>query len=362
MIKTRYRHIKGRKVQYLDQHGFWKSTGCDSLAEAKLWYERNIEGNANGNFRNFSQDMFTDRRVGSYWWVRQNTNRGATEAWWYCNNIILQNYILPAFGDLEMRDITPSLVQDWYFSLKGKRKGYVGDSTKNIYMRCLKQVFDWARLKGIIASNPVDGVIKIIAQNKRRDRFSDEELAMMFPESIGEAISVWNDMALASFLYIMKDTGWRPGEILGLSVEGFYPEYRGIFTSQSFDSFTKEIKPTIKTSRKGYDHKVGILSPFTVSLFEAYLKDSGIHEGAVFKKSGMDTHSIRLLYIDRMNKLGISTENRPPYAIRTTFMTRMARKYDEETVKELMGHTQWHDCYDRRTPEELLAKIASRIS
>lgn len=229
-------------------------------------------------------------------------------------------------------------------------------------MKCLKIVFDWARLKGIISSNPVDGVIKIIAQNKRRDRFSDEELAKMFPESIDEAISVWKNMALASFLYIMKDTGWRPGEILGLSVDGFYPEYKGIFTSQSFDSFAKQIKPTIKTSRKGYDHKVGILSPFTVSLLEAYLKDSDIREGVIFKKSGLNVYSIRFFFIERMNELGISTKNRPPYAIRTTFMTRMARTYDEETVKELMGHTKWHDCYDRRTPEELLAKIASRLS
>lgn len=359
MVKTRFRHIKGRKVQYLDQYGYWKSTGCDTLAEAKVWYERNIEKSVNGNFGNFAKDMFTDRSIGSYWWIRQKTNRGASEKWWYVQNNTFTNYILPVFKDMEIKDITPSMIQEWYFSLKGKKKP-LSDSTRNHYIKCLNLVFNWAKVKGIINTNPVDGVIKIIESNRKRDRFTDEELAIMFPESIESAVEIWGSLRFATFIYIMRDTGWRQGEITGLDVSGFVQECNGIFTRQSFDSFSHKIKDSIKTTGKGYDFKVGLLSDFTSKLLSFFIESMHIECGLIFEgKPMMTSLNIGRHYKRCMKKLGISTENRPPYAIRTTFMTKMAKSYDEETVMELMGHTHWHSCYDQRTPKELLEKIRS---
>ena len=36
--KTKFRKQNGRKCQYLDENGKWKSTGKDTIAEAKQWY------------------------------------------------------------------------------------------------------------------------------------------------------------------------------------------------------------------------------------------------------------------------------------------------------------------------------------
>ena len=36
--KTKFRKQNGRKCQYLDENGKWKSIGKDTIAEAKQWY------------------------------------------------------------------------------------------------------------------------------------------------------------------------------------------------------------------------------------------------------------------------------------------------------------------------------------
>lgn len=366
MIKTRFKSRKERKVQYLDENGKWKSTGCDTIIEAKKWYYENIEKKVNNLFSNFTNGLFTDRSIGSFWWVCQKTNIGRTEAWWYRQDMALKLYILPVFGDMLLDEITTPLVQDWYFGLKGLRKGAdLADYTRNHYLDTMSTIMKWAKNRGIISSNPCEGVIRIVPRQNGRDRFTPDEMAMMFPEDKKKCIRIWGGLSYACYYLIMRDTGWRPGEIAGLDVSGFYPSYNGIFTSQSVDSFSRKLKNSIKTSGDGYNYKIGVLSKFTTEMLSDLVQKSNIQSGLIFKgKRGgvLLAKSMRLHFRERMSLLGIDTTTRPPYSIRTTFMSQMSTKYDEEVVKELMGHTQWHRCYDKRTPEELLSRIATKMS
>lgn len=365
MIKARFKTRKERKVQYLSADGKWKSTGCDTLIEAKKWYYENIEHKVNSLFSNFADGMFTDREVGSYYWVSHKTNKGRTVEWWYVRDNILNNYIMPVFGSFMLDEISTPIIQDWYFNLKGLTKGdRISDSTRNLYLSTLSLIMSWAKNRGLIQSNPCDGVIKIVPRQEGRNRFSPEEMERMFPEDKDKCIAVWGSLQWACLFLVMRDTGWRPGEVAGLDISGFYPELGGVFTKQSVDSFTRKVKQSIKTSGDGYNYKIGMLTPFTIYMMSLLAEIRGKEKGLMFIGDDGDvctSHKMRRVFKSRMDMLGIDTTGRPPYSIRTTFMTQMSIKYDEDTIKELMGHTQWHRCYDKRTPEELLSKLSRKM-
>ena len=58
-----------------------------------------------------------------------------------------------------------------------------------------------------------------------------------------------------------------------------------------------------------------------------------------------------------LSRLGIETEGRPQYALRTTFMTNISNTMSDEKVMLLMGHKSWRSCYDQRNPERVIKKL-----
>ena len=58
-----------------------------------------------------------------------------------------------------------------------------------------------------------------------------------------------------------------------------------------------------------------------------------------------------------LSRLGIETEGRPQYALRTTFMTNISNTMSDEKVMLLMGHKAWRSCYDQRNPEQVIKKL-----
>lgn len=364
MTKTRFKHAKNRKVQYLDENGLWKSTGCDTLAEAKIWFDKHVNTN-HVTLKSVVDDMFSRNDTGSFRWLCKKTKKENSASWWVGSDVTIRCRILPYFGNLDIREISPSLIQDWYFNLKKiDSNEELADESKNKILNLMSTILKWAVYNRWIDENPVDKVLRIKAESNKRGKFSTEEMEQMFPEEINAAVQFWGSLKWASFFFVMKDTGWRPGEVAGLSLEGFFPEKKGIYTNQSVDPITAKVKKSIKTSNNGYDYKIGILSDFTIKILKLHIEQDGIKSGLIFKVNNepIKINCTRLHYKRCMRRNGIDITNRPPYSIRTTFMSKMANVYDEDTVKELMGHKQWHTCYDQRTPEELISKISKKVN
>ena len=55
-----------------------------------------------------------------------------------------------------------------------------------------------------------------------------------------------------------------------------------------------------------------------------------------------------------LDSIGIDSEGRPQYSLRTTFMTNISNTMSKDKVMLLMGHKQWRECYDKRTAEDLI--------
>lgn len=356
--KPKFRQRSGRCVEYLDKDGKWKSSGKRSKSEAMSWFYAGKDTKGQ-TLSEFADEMFTCKEPGSYYYLCQQTNTHTHQEWWDSNYGRYLVYIRPRFGNMPLEDIKPPAIQDWYIGLKGKNVKELAPATKKKIINCLSAIFEYAIFREIVDENPCRKIIKIKERNKGRKPYTEEELLMMFPEKMDKIHEVWGSLKWACFYLIMRDTGWRPGEIAGLELSGYYPEHKGIYTRQSIDSYSKEIQKSVKTSNCGYDYKVGLLSDFTCRALNIYIQNYRIKEGLLFmsdKGTLITSYAARALFRRRMAMLGIDTKGRPPYAIRTTFMTTAANIFSEDKVMELMGHRQWRACYDQRTPENVIKR------
>ena len=348
----------GKSVLYLNEEGKWKSTGKKTILEAREWYFTQ-KPKDELTFAKFATGFFTDESEGSYKYLQTMTGRHTRNEWWSCNKVNLKSYLIPFFGDIPLYKINTKMIQSWYLSFKGIQKERLEPQSKRKILDTLSIVMGHAVYSGLIDVNPCKAVIRM---KKKRDEgrkpFTDEELARMFPENDDELISLWGSLMWATYFMILRDTGWRPGEISALTREGYYENLNGIFTTRSVNSFDKKVQESIKTSKKGYKYRVGILSERTGNLLKRHIHEKG--DGLLFlsyKGEVLTTFSVRKKFREKMETLGISTEGRPPYALRTTFMTNVAKTMDREKVQQLMGHKEWRSCYDQRTAEDIIEGI-----
>lgn len=364
-MRIRLRKATRRNVQYLDRNGKWKSTGCATVEEARAWVIKNFYG-AFPFFKDFARDFYTDKSKSSFYHLCMMTKRYQNEEWWESNASRMRNYVLPAFGNLMWEDITTPLIQDWYLTLQGMKGRELADATKKKIFECLNTVMKHAKHRGIIQNNPCDSVIRIVEKNKERKPFTRDELPEMFPDDINRLCWIWSTLQMACFFLIARDTGWRPGEIAGLTFENYYPEKLGIYTKQTIDFKNRRVKQRVKTSDSGYSYRLGKISEQTRYVIDYYI--SSIPEikrtGLIFtsrKNVPITLRWIEKCFKNALDKLGLPTEDRPPYALRTTFFTLTASEIPENALLELMGHKKWHFCYDKRTPEDMLDSINNKL-
>ena len=357
MSNTRFRHRKGRCIEYLDADGRWKSTGKETQDEAYSWYYSN-RGEDCVTFRTFAEDIFTDDRQGSFKYIQRMANKHTHPEWWDSSDGILKRYLLPRFGKCYMKDMTPPMIQDWYLTFEGVSGKHLKAATKKKVIDCLSNIMDWAVFRGVIDKNPVDNVIKISEKNEGREPYTEEELAAMFPENRMRLMKIWLEPKWVVFFMIMADTGWRPGEVAGLKAGGYYKELHGVYTTQSVDSFSKKIQNSVKTSDTGYTYRVGLISDRTASLLEEYIEGMDPESLMFTVKGGVVTsYTARKHFMESLVRAGVEYNHRPPYCLRTTFQTNAAKTMSREQVEELMGHKQWRACYDKRTPEDIVRKV-----
>lgn len=349
---------KGNSILYLNEEGLWKSTGKKTFLEAREWYyEQKPKDEL--TFEIFSKGFFTDESVGSYKYLQTVTGRHTSKEWWSSRNNHLNGYLIPFFGKIPLYKINTKMIQSWYLSFKGKNKENLDPQSKRKILDCLSIIMGHAVYSGLIPTNPCDAVIKIKVEDVGREPYTEEELARMFPENDEELIATWGSLMWATYFMIMRDTGWRPGEISALTSKGYFEELNGIYTTQSVNSFDKTIQNSVKTTNKGYKYRIGVLTEQTGGLIRRLIQER--KEGELlfrsYKGEIITSFSVRKIFRVRMAEIGIDTKNRPPYALRTTFMTNAAKKMNREQVEELMGHKQWRSCYDKRSAEDILEKI-----
>lgn len=363
MEEIKLRKRKDRNWEYQADNGRWKSTGMTTYTEAKMWLKTHSKLYISNNVAEFSRYIINSRADDSFYATCRMTNRYVHEEWWNTAGNRVERYIVPAFKAKTIESVTPIDVQRWYLNLNTLSTGRLSGNSKNKILSLLSTIMDQAVFYGYRDDNPCKKITKIRARDNHRIPFTDEETKKLFPENRMKIVDIYGSMMWACYFLIAKDTGWRPGEIAGLTVEGLYLDRNGIYTEQSVDSFSKKVQDSVKTSFSGgYNYRVGIISDFTAKMLRDYIKENNIKSGLIFRTRGkrkvITSDTSRMRFNSALEKLGIDKRGRSPYALRTTFFTKKANKLDEEVLKELMGHTKWRNCYDQRSPEEIIDKIA----
>jgi len=373
-MKTPYRfwNRNGKySVMFAHTPGKWIATGCDNRDDAIRWAEANREESGQTRkkiptLKQFSNGFFFP---GNEFWMKRLKRKKKTFAsdYFKAHQGRLDNYILEEFGSRLINSITTVEIDNWFLDLISVRtKKELSDNAKNKILHAFRIVLEEAKYQGYVKENVATAVEEISEENQARQHFNDIEMKKLFPSDIEELLKIWQGLKWTVFFLIMRDTGFRPGEVAGLTRRAYYSEVGGIYTTGSIDTVTGKYKDSIKTTKKGKPYKLGLLEETTICLLDEYIvkTNPGINE-LIFPASyteGIKVETSLKHFKLSARRAGVLLKGRTQYSIRHSFETKMLMDLDLDTVKELMGHTRFRKEYDHRTGEELLIKLQRSIN
>ncbi len=345
---------KGRCIQAMfDNSGKWVSTGTKNMDDAKKWAERHDDKSL---FGTFAENFFLrDDECSIQYWNRRK-DKYFSPGYYTVRQGVLDNHIMPFFKDYHLSEITPYLIDMWFFSLVTKHgKKETSNVTKNKYLTILSIVLKRAVYECKIMSNPCENV-SLSRPTSKRERVSESDMAILFPHDLESELKIWGELRWLVIFNIMRCTGWRPGEIAGLDKSCYDPKIKGIKTWKSSTQFG--LTDRIKTTGHGKSYKIGYLDEYTAEMLERYM-DSIVDEQLFLEKNGRTTYCYysNVAFRCALEKVGIQPEKYTQYCIRHRFMTRAKLALDREDTMELMGHTVWEECYDHTEADEQLKKM-----
>ena len=362
-IQVVFKHLPGKLV----------SAGTRDISEAVRFAEDFLESNGMSNKKTpalgeFAKDFFMRTDSLSIRSRRAAFGKTVSEKWYKYNQGILDNYIIPAFGEYQINAITPLAIENWIISINKKSGSALASASKNKILHALNLVLTEAIRLGYMSSNPLDISYKpkIVTENPRR-ALTLHEQRMLFPENKEQRKAVWKSTLWAAYFSIMYDTGFRPGEVAGLRVCDVYrtPGGMGVYTSHTINSYEKKAVERVKTSGKGMENRVGLLSDISEALVLELIAEKDLKDNDWLFERTKRNDNVRFIYIKTANmhlkrtckELGLD-ESITQYYIRHTYATYRRGNMDETTLALSMGHSNGvRSDYDHRTASILLAQL-----
>jgi integrase len=219
------------------------------------------------------------------------------------------------FGTLNALEVKPFHVSRWLDAHPGWR------GTRRNAVICVKRAFNWAAAEGLLPQNPVRTVKK--PPPARRER-------ILTPEEWAEMFAAVVDQEFRDFLFAMRETGCRPGEVRKVTAEQVNLDL-GIWVLEQH-----------KTRNKTGQARVIYLTPAMVELCRRLCERWP--EGPIFrgpKRKGHKPFSRNALRC-RFRRLRLKLPKLKgvvSYTMRHTYITdALERGVPAATVAELAGH------------------------
>lgn len=351
------------------------SSGTRDMAEAVKFAEnylrkQGIIGDVIPLFKDYAKDFFLRTDEGSLRYRHRMFDKENREHWYIRHQQDLEVYVVPEFGDLRLDYITSAMIENWLIKLKPAHgiKTLTGNTKKKI-LYALREVLDMAVKEQYITTNPSRTVMlpsqKIV--NERRP-FNYHEQRILFPPDKEQRIEVWEKLSYAGFFSVMYDTGFRPGEVAGLRVCDIYttPQGMGVFTEHTICFEEGRSKDRVKTSGKGMENRVGLLSTVTGEIIMDLIEKQHLqNEDYLFlvdyreKTSWISSATANKKLRTTCCKMGISTDKICQYSLRHTHATYLRGGVEEQILALSMGHSggRVRNDYDHRTASILIAQL-----
>jgi integrase len=278
------------------------------------------------------------------------------------------------FGDSDIRDIG---VQDVIDYLKDQAKS---GSWKNGFIETFDEVFAWAQWKKIKVLTPE--FPRFIRNSKKSDILDTDELSRFFrPENFEtEDFYVMFRVSVSGGMRLSEARAFRPCQ--------FYKEQQAIIIDGFLDAKQKRLPYNKKGTEESPKLRVAIMPKTTCDILADFIermkrKDSDLlflfDEKAIRKeyaeevfersavKAGIKLPRIPQKKIIEMKHRGIDTSayerKITPHSLRYTYVTRMRRNLDGETVQKMVGHTdiEMTDEYTRAALGESIKALQPAI-
>lgn len=337
MNKKNYRFTKrgNHPIQVMfNNDGHWLSTGCHTLREAEVWAKLKLSGfRKDITLSEYANGFFSEVDSRNYRKRMKMRGFNYSRTYYQRKDGLLRLWILPLHGFLKLTDITPRMIEDLIFDIPRSNE------TRNKVLTTYREVLQSAKDDLIIATNPAKEIRPMANSNKPREIFSHDELSTLFPEDDEKLIEVWGELWWAAYFCILKDTGWRPGEAAALRAENILVEKSAIFTAESVDAHDRVVKNRIKTTGKGFDYKIGFLSPQSLRIL---CKLEPNNNGYIFCKKKFICPDVANKHL-RGVLARVNIPFRSQYSFRHTFDSTLYGRIPDGIRRDLMGHSAGQD-------------------
>ncbi len=161
------------------------------------------------------------------------------------------NHLVPAFGEMDLRDIRNANVQEWMFTLSDNG---LSPKTRNNLLSVLSLMLEEAVRLEIITDNPCKRVDRLSGESRERGRLSIKESRMLFSD-----ISHWNGNTMKYTANLLAAvTGMRSREVAALRGSDVKTDH--VVVEHSYDE-----RYGLKGTKTG-DRRELPLSPFVIGL------------------------------------------------------------------------------------------------
>lgn len=378
-MRKDYRFIKrkGRNIEVVfailpDKH---ISTGTKDMLEAISFAEnylrtQGIYGNTIPLFKNYAKNFFLRTDEGSLRYRHQMFQRENREHWYIRHQQDTDVYVIPYFGEYRLDYITSAMIEKWMMGLKAEHKSApMTGATKKKILYALREILDSAEREQYISVNPARHVMlpsqKTVNERRALTRYEQQ---ILFPSDALKRVEVWGKYSYAGFFSVMYDTGFRPSEVAGLRVCDIYttPQGMGVYTEHTICFEEGRAKDRVKTSGKGMESRVGLLSATTEKLIEMLIEKEHLkNEDYLFlvsyakKESWISSATANKQLRSVCVKMGIDTSRVCQYSLRHTHATYLRGSMEEQALALSMGHSggRVRNDYDHRTASILIAQL-----
>lgn len=352
---------------------------CDSKRQAVQYLENLLKNELEGKkqataikeqtFETFAKDMFIAGAPHLARWAAKG--KVLKEQTIDQHRRHLTKYLLPQFGNLRIREIMPTAVEDF---LLGQR---LSNSCRNTIMYTLKTIMREARRAGLL--DIVPELEPFRRNGRRQDTLSSAELNALFPSSIDDFIRVWrrpdtmrkepDEIALmfGTLFCVTVSAGLRSGEIRALHRDQIAQEHSGLLIDRAMDE-RGNIGLLKKATADDTRSRAVVIPALTMNMlnyWQAIAPELDKYPGLVFSYRQKPVANYYILDRFRfgLDNVGIDYKNRrlTVHCLRYTYNTRMRTLLSEQVLREFVGHRSiaMTDHYDRPILIERLAAFKS---
>lgn len=309
-------------------------------------------------FKDYADGFFTTKDPRGFRRMNKLKNRHYEESYYEDHQARLDNFIMPRFGTTQLSAITQKKIDEWFVTQRsvGSRR-LLSANSRNKILRCLRVILKQAVRDGYLSQDPTKEIATIVENDVgEKEPFSRHELSCLFPSDDRSLVRLWGSLSWATYFLILRDTGWRPAEVAGLKKSSYNRKLNGLYTRSSIVNGTDCNR--IKTTGRGQDFKVGIVSERTARFIERL--SARMHGAYLFRTVNGNfvcsaTANKRLRTVAA--SIGLNIGSKTQYSFRHSFGTLVADRIPSQDFLLLMSHVGYRHEYDHRTPEMILAQL-----